>query len=86
MTLGHAIDVLALITAVMAAIFWVQASRNTLRRISRTEAIDAADFNRMIVAINRSQQLNARAALMTAASTLLMSMRYAMNLWPGIGS
>ena len=84
MTFGHFIDLSVLITAVLAAILWAIASQHTLRRISKTEVLDSADFNRIVVAINRSQTLNSRAASVTALSTLLMSTRFAMNLWPGV--
>jgi hypothetical protein len=84
MTLGLMIDILALASAIMAAILWAYASRNRLRRVSKTEALDAADLNRIVVSINRSQILNSRAAIMTTISTLLLSMRFAMNLWPGV--
>ncbi len=86
MTFAQAMDILALITAVLAAILWWYASRHTLRRVSKTEVLDAADFNRIIVLFNRNQTLNARAALMTALSTLLMSARFAINLLPGLSS
>jgi hypothetical protein len=84
MTFGNAIEISALITAVLAAILWAMACRHTLRRVSKREVVDASDLNRMIVVINRSQILNARAALMTALSTLLLAIRFAMNLWPGV--
>jgi hypothetical protein len=86
MTFSYAIELSALITAVLAAILWAMACQHTLRRVSKSEVIDAADLNRMIVVINRSQILNARAALMTALSTLLLAMRFAMNLWPGLAA
>jgi hypothetical protein len=64
------------ITAVLiAARLWLVASRNRVRRISRREVLDAADINRMVVALNRSQTLNARAARMTGASALLAAAR-----------
>ena len=66
-----AFDILVVIFAFMSGILWWQASRRRLRRISKHEDIDHADFNRIIVALNRAQILNSRAALMTAwAATL----------------
>jgi amino acid permease len=85
MTLTTAIDILVLITALSAAILWLYASSQTLRRLSKTEVIDAADFNRIIVAINRAQILNSRAAIMTALSTLLVAVRYAIGVF-GVGA
>ncbi|MCX7379833.1 MAG: hypothetical protein NT133_00060 [Alphaproteobacteria bacterium] len=43
--------------------------------MSRDEVLDAADMNRLITAMNRNQILNARAALATAAATLLAGAR-----------
>lgn len=63
-------------TAILAlffasAWFWFRASRNRVRRVARDEVLDYADINRIVVAINRSQFLNSRAALTTAFAGLL---------------
>lgn len=65
--------------ALVSAWFWWAASRQRLRRISRDEALDAADFNRMVVALNRAQILNARAALATAVAAGLAALRIALG-------
>ena len=84
MTFGQLLDILALISAVLAAILWIYASRHTLRRVTKNEELDAQDLNRIVVAINRSQILNSRAAIVTALSTVLLSLRFVINLWPGV--
>lgn len=54
--------------APLAAWLWYIASRRRLRRISRFEALDSADLNRIVTTINRNSLLNSRAALATAIS------------------
>lgn len=76
-----ALDVMAMLTAAAAAWFWFAASRSHLRRVTRDEVLDAADFNRIIVSFNRAQHLNSRAALITAISALCVAMRYAVSFW-----
>lgn len=80
------LDILIIVTAVLAAWFWYQAGRRRLRRISRFEALDAADLNRIITVFNRSSILNARAALATAASALCLALRFAVDLLPAIAA
>lgn len=74
------LDGLTITSAVLAAWLWYQAGRRRLRRISRFEALDAADLNRIITVINRSSILNARAALATAASAICVALRFAVDL------
>lgn len=50
-----------------------------MRRICRDEVLDAADLNRMVVAYNRTQILNARAALATAVAGILAGLRLSAN-------
>ena len=59
---------------------WFAASRSHLRRVSRFEKLDAADINRIVVAINRNQLLNARGALVACASALLTALLTALGL------
>ncbi len=80
MNLASSLDILAVTSAVAAAWFWFRASGSRIRRISRAEELDAADFNRMVVAINRSQLLNARAAAATGVSALAIALRWAADL------
>lgn len=42
--------------------------------------LDHADFNRMVVAYNRTQILNARAAIATAIAGILAAMRLSGNM------
>jgi hypothetical protein len=62
------LDTIAILTAFAAAVFWWKASGRSVRRLTRTEELDAADINRLVVAINRSQLLNRRAAIAAAIS------------------
>ena len=75
------LDVLAVATALLAAALWLRASTARLRRVSRDETFDAADINRVIVAINRSQILNKNAALATAVSAVAIALRFALDLF-----
>lgn len=68
-------DLIAMISAFLAAWFWLWASARQLRRVSRDEVLDAHDLNRIVVAYNRSQLLNGRAALATAVSALAVALR-----------
>jgi hypothetical protein len=61
--------------ALASAVLWLQASRQTLRRISRHEELDASDLNQIITQMNRTQILNSRAAMMTALATVLGATR-----------
>jgi hypothetical protein len=71
------LDLLAMMAALAAAFLWWQASSRTVRRISRFEELDAADINRIVVAINRNQLINRQAALATAASAFLAALHFA---------
>lgn len=78
--LFYALDTLAIFAALGAAWLWYQAGRRTVRRISRFEDLNAADVNRMVVAMNRSAILNRRAALASAASAACFALRFAASL------
>ncbi len=73
-------DLLALLTTLTAAWLWFKASSNHVRRISLHEELDARDFNRIVTQINRTQILNRRAALATAASALAIALKYAHDM------
>lgn len=79
-TLFTVLDIAAILTALVAAAFWYQAGAHTVRRISRFETLDAADLNRLVVAMNRSAILNRRAALASAASAICFALRFAASL------
>ncbi len=74
------LDVIVMIAAFLAAFLWAIASRKQLRRVSHNEVIDEADLNRIIVSFNRTQVLNARAALATAIEALAAGSRHALQL------
>ncbi len=61
--------------ALASAWLWFRASRHRVRRISRNETLDAGDLNRIVTALNRTQILNARAALTTACAAVLGAIR-----------
>jgi hypothetical protein len=75
-----ALDALGVATALLAAWLWYLSGRRRLRRISRFEELDAADLNRIVTVINRSNLLNGRAALAAAASAACLALRFAADL------
>jgi hypothetical protein len=77
------LDILALVAALFAAIFWWMASSRDVRRVSHLEELDAADINRLVVAINRNQMLNRRGAMAAAASALFAAARIGSSLLAG---
>jgi hypothetical protein len=74
------LDALAIATALLAAWWWYLAGARPLRRVSRFEALDAADLNRIVTAINRAAILNRRAALAAALSAICIALRFAADL------
>ena len=76
----YVLDTAAIATALVAAWFWYRAGIGSVRRISRFERLDAADINRIVVALNRSAILNRRVALAPAASALCCALRFAAEL------
>ncbi len=69
------LDLLIVAAALAAAWLWFIASRHRVRRVSRHEVLDTADINRIVTALNRTQILNARAALSTACAGVLAAIR-----------
>lgn len=67
-------DLVAIAGALMAAWLWMKASANRVRRVSYDDDLSAADINRIVVSINRSQILNSRAALATAVSATAVAL------------
>jgi hypothetical protein len=74
------LDLLAITVTAIAAYLWWRASGTRLRRIDKKEEVDFHDLNRIIVSMNRSQILNSRAAIASAASALLIAMRFAAGM------
>lgn len=66
--------------AMASAWLWWASSRHRVRRVSRREELDASDINRLVVALNRTQTLNARAALTTFCAGALAAVRMAVDL------
>ncbi|MCR9071208.1 MAG: hypothetical protein NXI18_05770 [Alphaproteobacteria bacterium] len=69
----NVIDIAAVGTALLAAWFWYRAGGRPPRRISKDEELDAADLNRIVVALQRAAILNRRAALASAASATMIA-------------
>lgn len=69
------LDGLIGLCALASSYVWWLASRQRLRRISRLEELDAADMNRLVTVLNRTQILNARAALLASATAALAALR-----------
>ena len=78
--LFYILDTLTILSALVASWLWYMAGSQSVRRISRPERLDAADINRLVVAMNRAAILNRRAALATAASALFIALRFAVSL------
>jgi hypothetical protein len=74
------VDMAALVASLAAAWLWFQASRRTVRRISYQETLDAADFNRIVTALNRTNLLNGRAAAASGVAALCVAARLLLDL------
>jgi hypothetical protein len=73
------LDLSAMVAALAASWHWFMSSRQRVRRISRAETLDAADLNRIIVAINRTQILNSQAAMAATLSALFAALRFGLD-------
>lgn len=69
------LDSVAIVAALLASWLWFKSSQNRVRRVSKGEELNATDINRIVVSINRSQILNAQAALVTAVSAIAVALR-----------
>jgi hypothetical protein len=77
--LFQVLDLLAMTAAFAASWLWFVSSRQRVRRIRRSETLDAADLNRLVVAINRTQILNGQAALAATMSALFAALRFGLD-------
>lgn len=77
------LDLSIVAAAFLSGLFWWQAGRNRLRRICREEVLNYADINRVVVAFNRTQILNARAAISTGIAGILAGLRLSGNITLG---
>ncbi len=80
MLITRLLDVIALASALVAAWLWYRASSNVVRRVEKGEELDHRDLNRIVVAINRTQILNRRAALATAISAFAFAAKTANDM------
>ncbi|MGY6251388.1 hypothetical protein ACXIUS_28280 [Bosea thiooxidans] len=74
-TIMPLLDIAIGVGALASSWLWWLASRQRLRRVSRLEELDAADINRIVIALNRTQILNAWAALVASAAAALAAVR-----------
>lgn len=72
-TILNLLDIAAIGAALLAAWFWFLAGGRPPRRISKEEELDAADINRIVVALQRAAILNRRAAMASAASASMIA-------------
>ncbi|TCD06200.1 hypothetical protein EYB45_00165 [Erythrobacteraceae bacterium CFH 75059] len=70
-----ALDLAIVAAAALSSLLWLRASRGRLRRVSRAEVLDHADYNRLVCAINRAQIRNSHAALATGVVAALAGAR-----------
>ncbi|GAA3996599.1 hypothetical protein [Sphingomonas humi] len=75
-----ALDLLIIVAATASGILWFKASRGQMRRVSATEHLDHQDLNRLVVAFNRTQILNRRAALATALAAFAGALRTGLGM------
>ncbi|MCA3245150.1 MAG: hypothetical protein ING29_01600 [Azospirillum sp.] len=75
-----ALDGGIVVAAALSAWLWWFAASARLRRVTRDETLDAADINRIVVAVNRAQIRSARAAAMTGIAAALAGLRWAFTL------
>jgi hypothetical protein len=73
------LDYATIAAAIGSAWLWWLASGRQLRRIRRDEELDAADLNRLITFLNRTQLRNTRAAILTAVAAALAGLRMALG-------
>ena len=80
-TLIFLLDFGIFVAAGLSGLSWYLASKRLLRRIDKAQELNRLDLNRMVVAFNRTQALNRRAALATSAAGVLAAVRMLVNLF-----
>ena len=78
--LSYFIDLSVIVSAFVASVLWLRASKKRLRRVSKHEELDHADYNRIVTALNRTQILNSQAALATGLTTALACLKLIVEL------
>jgi hypothetical protein len=78
--LSFGAELLATFTALGAAWLWFHASGGRVRRVHTRDLIDGGDINRLVIAMNRAQILNRRAALAATVSALLVALLSGVNI------
>lgn len=78
-----ALDLLIIAAAAMSGVLWFKASMGRMRRVSASEKVDHQDLNRLVVAFNRTQILNRRAALATAVAAFAGALRMILGMIAG---
>ena len=80
MSIALALDLAGCVTAFLAAWLWLLASGRRVRRVRHDEALDGADVNRLVTAMNRASLLNRRAALAATASAVAVALRFLVDV------
>ena len=75
-----ALDLAIIVGVTLSGVFWYLASRGQVRRICKNEILDSRDINRIIVAFNRAQILNRRAAFATSATAMFAAVRLCLDI------
>lgn len=76
------LDVASIVFALLASWFWWRASGRMVRRVEKDEELNSRDFNRIIVAMNRAQMLNERAAIASAIAAFVIALRFGVGMLP----
>jgi len=75
-----ALDLAIIVGVTFSGVFWYLASRGQVRRICKSEILDSRDINRIVVAFNRGQILNRRAAFATSATAMFAMVRLCLDI------
>ncbi len=78
--LSYVLDLSVIVSAFVASVLWLRASKTRFRRVSKHEELDHADHNRIVTALNRTQILNSQAALATGFTTALACLHLIVEL------
>lgn len=79
-TLLLLLDLIIIVAATASGYLWWRASQGRMRRVSAAEHVNHQDLNRLVVAFNRTQILNRRAALATAVAAFAGAVRTGIGL------
>lgn len=72
--LQTSLDIAGVAASALAAWLWYRAGAINVRRVTFDETFDYHDFNRLVVAFNRSSARNRRGAIASAAAALIVAL------------